>query len=115
MMSGLALAALAFAVVSLQAADAVKLKFRYEECMTYDFHMYEPFYGSFVSLADQYGAVAKYDLMITSPAGTKVHEVQNQPEAKFHLVPYEDGRYKFCLRLGQGSSSRYVLSRGKLH
>lgn len=45
-----ALSLLAFTV----AANAIKLKFRYEECMQYDLNMYEPFYGSFVALPDLY-------------------------------------------------------------
>ena len=75
--------------------------------------MYEPFYGSFVALLDLYNMQAKYDLTILSPTGNKVHEVLGQSEGKFHLVPYENGRYKFCLRLNQDrTASRYVLSRG---
>lgn len=38
----------------LQSANAIKLKFRYEECMQYELNMYEPFYGSFVALPDLY-------------------------------------------------------------
>lgn len=31
---------------------------------------------------------------------------------RFHLVPYETGKYRFCLRLNQDKTgSRYVLSR----
>lgn len=110
-MKGLAL--LLVIAACLGQGQALKLKFRYEECMTYEFQMYEPFYGSYVSLADQYGAVANYDLTITSPSGLKVHEVHGQSEAKLHQVPYESGRYKFCLRLSSGAFSRYVLSRGE--
>eukprot|EP00198_Chlamydomonas_reinhardtii_P012202 XP_001701539.1 Emp24/gp25L/p24 family protein [Chlamydomonas reinhardtii] len=103
-----ALSLLAFTV----AANAIKLKFRYEECMQYDLNMYEPFYGSFVALPDLYSLQAKYDLIITSPSGTRVHETVGEPEAKFHLVPYETGKYRFCLRLNQDKTgSRYVLSR----
>lgn len=56
----------------IQYTLALKLKFRHEECMTYDFDMYEPFYGSFVGMPDTYGVQAKYNLVITSPTGTKV-------------------------------------------
>jgi hypothetical protein len=28
-----------------------------------------------------------------------VHSVQSQAEHKFHLVPYETGKYRFCLKL----------------
>ncbi|KAG2431849.1 hypothetical protein HXX76_009342 [Chlamydomonas incerta] len=80
--------------------------------MQYDLNMYEPFYGSFVALPDLYSLQAKYDLIITSPGGTRVHETVGEPEAKFHLVPYETGKYRFCLRLNQDKTgSRYVLSR----
>ncbi|KAG2487692.1 hypothetical protein HYH03_013691 [Edaphochlamys debaryana] len=93
-------------------ALGIKLKFRYEECMQYEMVMYEPFYGSFVALPDLYSLQAKYDLIVTSPSGTRVHEVQGESEAKFHLVPYETGKYRFCLRLNQEKTgSRYVLSR----
>ncbi|KAG2454407.1 hypothetical protein HYH02_001429 [Chlamydomonas schloesseri] len=74
--------------------------------------MYEPFYGSFVALPDLYSLQAKYDLIITSPSGTRVHETVGEPETKFHLMPYETGKYRFCLRLNQDKTgSRYVLSR----
>ncbi|GFR46737.1 hypothetical protein Agub_g8360 [Astrephomene gubernaculifera] len=96
----------------LGQATAIKLKFRYDECMHYDMNMYEPFYGSFVALPDLYALQARYDLTITSPSGTRVHETIGETEAKFHLVPYETGKYRFCLRLNQEKTgSRYVLSR----
>jgi len=80
--------------------------------MTYHFEMYEPFYGSFVALPDVYGLQASYNVVITSPSGTKVHETHAQNEGKFHLVPYETGRYKFCISLNQDrTASRYVLAR----
>jgi hypothetical protein len=91
---------------------AIKLKFRYEECLTYEFTMYEPFYGSFVAMPDLYNMQAKYDLLITSPNEVRVHESTAQSEGKFNLVPYEAGRYKFCMKLNQDKSlSKYVLSR----
>lgn len=35
-----------------------------------------------------------------------------ESEGRFHVVPYETGKYKFCLRLNQDKTgSRYVLSR----
>ena len=40
--------------------------------MTFDMNMYEPFYGSYVSMPDMYGTDAKYNLVITSTSGTKV-------------------------------------------
>ncbi|GLI62675.1 hypothetical protein VaNZ11_005351 [Volvox africanus] len=99
----------------LQRAVALKLRFRYEECMQYEVSMYEPFYGSFVALPDLYSLQARYDLIVTSPAGMRVHEVHGEPETKFHLVPYESGKYRFCLRLNQEKTgSRYVLSRDVL-
>ena len=76
----------------LQHGLAMTLKFRYEECLTYTFNMYEPFYGSFVSMPDSYGMQTKYDLVITAPSQTKAHENIGQAEAKFHLVPYETVR-----------------------
>ncbi|MEW5316230.1 MAG: hypothetical protein WDW38_007611 [Sanguina aurantia] len=88
------------------------LKFRYEECMIYDVTMYEPFTGSFVALPDAHNTQARYDFDITSPSGVRIHELQGQAEGKFHLVPYETGRYKFCMRLNQErSGARYVLTR----
>lgn len=94
------------------SVKAVKLKFRYEECLSYNFQLYEPFYGSFVALPDLYGVYAKYDLVITSPSNSKVYEILGQNDGKFHLIPYEAGRYKFCLRLNHDKThSRYVLSR----
>lgn len=52
---GRPLVALGVALALLQAVQGVKLKFRFEECLTYDMTMYEPFYGSFVALPDMYG------------------------------------------------------------
>lgn len=99
-------------LVGLIPALAVKLKFRYEECLSYEFQLYEPFYGSFVALPDLYGVYAKYDLVVYSPGNAKVYEILGQNEGKFHLIPYESGRYKFCLRLNHDKThSRYVLSR----
>jgi hypothetical protein len=38
--------------------------------------------------------------------------VLSSMQGKFHLVPYESGRYKFCLTLAhERANSRYVLSR----
>ena len=80
--------------------------------MSYEMNMYEPFYGSFVALLDLYNMQAKYDLVVTSPSGRKVHETVGEPEDRFHVVPYETGKYRFCLRLNQEKTgSRYVLSR----
>jgi hypothetical protein len=39
----------------LLPAQAIKLRFRYEECLYHEFEMYTPFYGSFVALSDIYG------------------------------------------------------------
>lgn len=73
---------------------------------------YEPFYGSFVALLDLYNMQARYDLVVTSPSGRKVHETVGETEARFNVVPYETGKYRFCLRLNQEKTgSRYVLSR----
>jgi hypothetical protein len=55
-------------------AAAIKLRFRYEECLYHEFNMYEPFYGSYVALSDVYGMQASYTLLITAPSGTRVHE-----------------------------------------
>lgn len=42
----------------------------------------------------------------------QVHEAIGQSEGKFHLIPYESGRYRFCLTLNQDRTmSRYVLAR----
>ncbi len=42
----------------------------------------------------------------------QVHETLAQQEAKFHLVPYETGRYRFCLSLNHDRAhSRYVVQR----
>lgn len=42
----------------------------------------------------------------------QVHETHAQSEAKFHLVPYETGIYRFCLSLNQDrTGARYVLTR----
>ncbi|KAJ9512953.1 Emp24/gp25L/p24 family protein [Haematococcus lacustris] len=93
-------------------ASALKLKIRYEECMTYDMLMYEPFYGSFVALPDTYGVHPSFILEITAPSGTKVHNSGRQTESKFHQVPYETGRYRFCLTVSElHHSARYTLPR----
>ncbi len=64
---------IAFVLASLLCnVDAIKLKFRTEECMHYAFRQYDPFYGSFISLPDVYGHVAPYSLTITSPSGKMV-------------------------------------------
>lgn len=104
------LAALLLAV--LHGADAVKLKFRYEECLTHEFKAYEPFYGSFVAMPDFHGVQAKYDVSIQAPSGSMVYQVIGESDGKFNLITYETGRYKFCLKLNQDRTvSRYVLAR----
>eukprot|EP00195_Chlamydomonas_chlamydogama_P009940 CAMPEP_0202906592 /NCGR_PEP_ID=MMETSP1392-20130828/39654_1 /ASSEMBLY_ACC=CAM_ASM_000868 /TAXON_ID=225041 /ORGANISM="Chlamydomonas chlamydogama, Strain SAG 11-48b" /LENGTH=179 /DNA_ID=CAMNT_0049595191 /DNA_START=193 /DNA_END=729 /DNA_ORIENTATION=+ len=106
------LVAVCLTLLLLTSIEGVKLKFRYEECMTYDFEMYTPFYGSFVAMPDVYGYAAQYNLVVTSPSGTKVHETHAMSEGRFHLIPYETGRYKFCLTLNQDRQmSRYVMAR----
>mmetsp|Transcript_18835 Transcript_18835/g.32163 ORF Transcript_18835/g.32163 Transcript_18835/m.32163 type:complete len:212 (+) Transcript_18835:38-673(+) len=93
-------------------SHAVKLKIRFEECISHEFGMYEPFYGSFVAMPDVYGNQANYNLIISAPSGTKVHETHSQADGKFHLVPYESGRYKFCISLNYDpANARYVTQR----
>lgn len=90
------------------SAAAVKLKFKAEECMTYQFTQYEYFYGSFVALPDVYGVTARYDLTVTAPSGHRLYEVIGEMDASFHLVPTEEGSHRFCLKLNQEKSdTRY--------
>ena len=42
--------------------------------------------------------------------GAQVHETLGESEAKFHVVPYESGRYRFCLTLS-AVGSRHTLAR----
>lgn len=96
-------------------ADAVKLKFMQEECLSYTFNQYEYFYGSFVSLPDQFGTPAKYDLVVTAPSGQRLYEVSGESEATFHLVPVEAGSHRFCLRFNPDKSpTRAVVMRDLL-
>mmetsp|Transcript_4473 Transcript_4473/g.12174 ORF Transcript_4473/g.12174 Transcript_4473/m.12174 type:complete len:212 (+) Transcript_4473:65-700(+) len=90
---------------------AIKLKFYREECMTYAVRMYEPIQGSFVAMPDLYGTQTEYDLSITAPSGALAHSIKAQTESKFRVVPYESGRYKFCLTVSnQRKVSRTVRS-----
>lgn len=76
------------------------------------FNQYEYFYGSFVAMQDSYGQVAKYDLAITAPSGSKLYDVHGESEATFHLVPVESGAHRFCLKFNAESSpSRAVIMR----
>ena len=94
------------------SASAVKLKFKFEECMFYSFNQYEYFYGSFVSMPDVYGVVAFYDMSVTAPSGIKLYEVLGESESTFHLVPTEAGEHKFCLKVNQEkTASRYIIAR----
>ncbi|GAX77065.1 hypothetical protein CEUSTIGMA_g4511.t1 [Chlamydomonas eustigma] len=93
-------------------AEALKLKFRSEECMQYHFDMYQPFYGSYVSLPDMYGFIARYNLEIHSPSGNLVYHADEEREDKFNLIPYETGKYRFCLKVVPDRFlSRYVYTR----
>ena len=87
---------------------AIKLKFMGEDCLLYTFKQYEYFYGSFVSLPDAYGSVAKYDLRITAPSSQKLYEVNGESEATFHLVPVESGTHRFCLKFNPSVSPNGV-------
>ena len=92
--------------------QAIKLKFRYEECFTHELHLNEPLYGAFVAMPDFYSVQAKYDVTITAPSGTVVYQAVGESEGKFNLITYEVGRYKFCLKLNQDRTvSRYVVER----
>lgn len=92
--------------------QGIKLKFKYEECMTYTFKQYEYFYGSFVALPDVYGSPAHYDLIVTTPSASRLYERLGETEANFHLVPTEAGPHKFCLKLNQEKTiSRYIIPR----
>mmetsp|Transcript_15667 Transcript_15667/g.46247 ORF Transcript_15667/g.46247 Transcript_15667/m.46247 type:complete len:220 (-) Transcript_15667:1214-1873(-) len=90
-------------LVSAGTVSAVKLKFRGQECMTYDLVMYHGIYGGFVAMPDAANRVAAYDLVITAPSNTRVHETKNAKDMKFNIVPYESGRYRFCLSETPGS------------
>lgn len=106
------LVAVACILLCIARVSAVKLKFKYEECLYYTFQQYEYFYGSYVSVPDVYGVAAKYDLVVTSPNGNKLYETLGESEATFHLVPTEAGTHKFCIRLNpERTQSRYVLAR----
>jgi hypothetical protein len=71
-MRGLLVAFALLAGSLLGGAEAVKLKFRQEECLTYNVNMYNAFYGSFVAMPDAYGQTASYTLVIKAPSGVKV-------------------------------------------
>jgi hypothetical protein len=103
---------LAALLLLAQAGNAIKLKFKFEECMFYTFNQYEYFYGSFVSMPDVYGVVAFYDMTVTAPSGVKLYEVFGEGESTFHLVPTEAGEHKFCLKVDQEkTASRYIIAR----
>ncbi|KIZ04780.1 hypothetical protein MNEG_3174 [Monoraphidium neglectum] len=109
------LALIAALLLLAAGADAVKLKFIHEECLSYTFNQYEYFYGSFVALPDQFGTPAKYDLVVTAPSGQKLYEVSGESEATFHLVPVEAGGHSFCLRFNADKSpSRAAVTRDVL-
>jgi hypothetical protein len=42
--------------------------------------------------------VAKYDLTITAPSGSKLYDVHAESEVSFHLVPVESGAHRFCIK-----------------
>ncbi|KAG1667369.1 hypothetical protein FOA52_001429 [Chlamydomonas sp. UWO 241] len=103
---------LALSLMLLAPVQAIKLKFRNEECMTYDMVMYHSIYGGYVAMPDMYSATASYHFVVTAPSGTKVHETVNAQDAKFNIVPYESGRYRFCLtQVPDTRLSKYVLIR----